>query len=185
MENKIALFSMMREEPHDILDKRLEALAKLSKDSYDVNWIMESFDERDEQGFGVLNNLADNNVNICQYGVLTTFEQLALKQADEGIVICDLFEAMTQYKLIAHWGKLSLLHQTFTNSGVFVYVPAGKKIDVMCYFVQDNSVDEIMVKSVLIVKEQNAKVRFHHVDFAFGDNKNFTSLEIIEINVIA
>lgn len=184
MEEKIALFSMMKEEPQHILNKRLEALAKLSKKSYDINWVMESFDERDERGFGVLSNVADDRVNICQYGVLTTLEQLSPEQVEAGIVVCDLFDAMIQYNLTPYWEKLSLLHQVFTNSGVFVYVPAGQSVDVTCYFVQDNSVDEIMVKTVLVVKGVGASVTFKRNDLAFGNRDNVSSIEVVEINEI-
>lgn len=184
MENKMALFSMMKNEPQSILNKRLEALLKLPKNSYDSNWVMESYDERDERGFGVLANLADNNVNICQYGVLTTFEQLSPEQLNAGIVVCDIFDAMHQYDLTKYWDKLSFKHQAFTNSGVFVYVPSGKSVDVTCYFVQDNSVDEIMIKSVLIVKEKEAQVRFNQIDLSFGKRDNIASIEVVEIDKI-
>lgn len=184
MQEKITLFSMMKEEPQGILNKRLAALAQLPKDSYDVNWVMESFDTRDDNGFGVLNNMADDHINICQYGVLTTLEQLSPEQVEAGVVVCDLFDAMRQYDLTAYWEKLSLWHQAFTNSGVFVYVPEGKCTDMTCYFVQDNSVNEMMVKSVIIVKGTGATVTFTHNDLAFGNKDNVSSIEVVEINEI-
>lgn len=180
MKEKITLFSMMKQEPQCILNQRLKALSQLTKDSYDNDWVMESFDMRDERGFGVLSNMADNNINICQYGVLTTLEQLSPEQLAAGVVVCDLFDAMSQYDLTAYWKKLPLLHQAFTNSGVFVYVPAGKCADVRCYFVQDNSVDEIMVKTVVIVKGKGANITFQWNNLAFGNRDNVSFIEVIE-----
>lgn len=184
MKEKITLFSMMKQEPQCVLIQRLEALSKLPKESYGNDWVMESFDTRDERGFGVLMNMAATDVNICQYGVLTTFEQLSPEQVEAGVVVCDLFDAMTQYNLTAYWKTLPLLHQAFTNSGVFVYVPAGKCAEVMCYFVQDNSVDEIMVKTVVIVKGQGASATFQWNYLKFGNRDNVSSIEVIEIDEI-
>lgn len=184
MNDKMTLFSMMKEEPQEILTMRLKALQQLSRQSYSECWVMESFEERDDRGFGVLTNMADETVNICQYGVLTTFEQSSPEQVNAGIVVCDLFDAMMQYDVTTYWGKLSLLHQALTNSGVYVYVPSGKRASVTCYFVQDNSVDEVMIKTVLIVKGKGASVTFNPINLAFGDKDNFASVEVVEIDEI-
>lgn len=184
MKDKVTLFSMMREEPTEILKMRLAALEQLPHNVYSSDWVMESFDARDERGFGVLTNMATDNVAICQYGMLTTFEQLSLEQVDAGIVVCDLFDAVAQYNLSNYWKKLSLLHQAFTNSGVFVYVPSGESVEVTCYFVQDNSVDEVMIKSVFVLTEEGASVSFKHVDLSFGEKKNVASVEVVKINAI-
>lgn len=182
MKEAIIHFSQYKQEPEAILQLRLHAHAQL-KDATD--YVLCSFDTRDEAGFGVIANIANDTNSICQYGTLTTLEQLDYTLMQAGVVMCDVFDAMAQYDLTNAWQQLSLEHQAYTNSGVFIYVPDHQKVDVMCYFVQDNSVVEDLVKSVIIVKGKNAQVNVTYHEMRIGERSNKYQLECVEIDAFA
>ncbi|MBS4769684.1 hypothetical protein J7S27_00810 [Carnobacteriaceae bacterium zg-C25] len=180
MESEILAFSQFKSEPQAIETLRLKAHRQVNE-----QYALMSFDERDDTGFGVLANVAHNETVICQYGTITTLEQVDYALMQAGVVVSDLFDAMEQYNLTNVWEKLSLRHQAYTNSGVYIYVPEGMCLDVTCYFVQDNSVVEDLIKSVIIVKGKNAHVNVTYHQLSVGENHNQYHLEIVEIDEMA
>lgn len=181
MLHHITQISTYYNEPEWLYQARLNAYQALQSQKV-VKQPLISFDERDENGFGVISHVGDSDNVVCQYGVLTTLENIDYTLIELGVIVCDLQEAIAQQHITPFmWEKLNVTHQAFTNSGLYIYVPSGIYFDLVYYNVQDHSVDEAFVKSLFIVCHEDSGVNLIQHDLAFGTRKNSVSQQIITL----
>ncbi|WP_228099198.1 MULTISPECIES: Fe-S cluster assembly protein SufD [unclassified Granulicatella] len=201
---QLTLFSKTRQEPEWFLQRRLDAYKQLEKLSLPViervkfnRWklfdkTLESKDQSDERGYGVLPNLDHDKPMIIQYGTRTIFEQLPIELVEQGVILTDLFTAMHDYpELVQKYlngavnyneDKLTAFHQAYMNSGLFLYVPKNVVIDepIQAILIQDSSVQELFAKHVLIVADSNSQVSYVEKLMTFGTKENSVNI-VVEV----
>lgn len=187
--DNLVQFSALKGESEAIFSNRLEAY-QLLKTRYD-DAVLESFDERDERGFGVLTNLEDSVSLISQYGTVTTFEQMTVTDIENGVVFCDLFDAMPMYESLilkhqknnGNCNEEELLVRTYWNSGVFVFVPDGVTFYGKLLFVKDNSVSELCAKRIVVIEQGSGKAHLSLNWQSFGELNNARYVAIEKITI--
>lgn len=191
--DNITQFSLLKEEPEWLYHLRIASYQQLlhRKD----NAVLETMDERDEQGFGVLPHLATEQACIIQYGTLTTFEQLDMISIEKGVILCDIFEALQNdypgikraFEQLFHTAtqesessQRRIEQLAYFNSGIYVYVPKNTHFSFSALFVQDNNVEELCYKQIIIVREDDATVDYQTMWQSFGTFANERQCETYE-----
>lgn len=201
---ELTVFSQLKQEPEWALAQRLEAAQQFEILSLPViervkfhRWplfetTLETQEERDDKGYGVLTNLDHDEPMIIQYGTQTIFEQLPQELVEQGVILTDLFTAMTDYPELVkqHLGsavtsdedKFTAFNRAYMNSGVFLYVPKNVVIKqpIQAILLQDSSVTELFAKRIVIVADTHSEVTYVEKLQTFGTLENSGNI-VVEV----
>ncbi|WP_370516561.1 Fe-S cluster assembly protein SufD [Granulicatella sp. zg-ZJ] len=197
-------FSMLKQEPEWAIAQRTQAYGLLDTLALPIiervkfnRWhlfdtMIDSDEQSDETGYGVLTNLEHDKPLLVQYGTRTVFEQLPTSLVEQGVILTDLFTAMQEYPELvqAHLNtvvavdedKLTAFNRAYMNSGVFLYVPKNVVIEepIQTILLQDSSIQEAFVKHVLIVADVNSQLTYVEKLETFGNKKNTANI-VVEV----
>lgn len=201
---ELTLFSQLKQEPDWALEQRLVSAQQFEVLQLPVvervkfhRWslfetTLETQEERDDKGYGVLTNLDHDEPMIIQYGTQTIFEQLPQELVEQGVILTDLFTAMVEYPELVqqHLGsavasdedKLTAFNRAYMNSGVFLYVPKNVvlKQPIQAILLQDSSVTELFAKRIVIVADTNSEVTYVEKLQTFGMLENSANI-VVEV----
>lgn len=201
---ELTVFSQLKQEPEWALAQRLEAAQQLETLQLPViervkfhRWplfetTLETQQERDDKGYGVLTNLDHDEPMIIQYGTQTIFEQLPQELVEQGVILTDLFTAMSDYpELVQQYlgtavasdeDKFTAFNRAYMNSGVFLYVPKNVAIKqpIQAILLQDSSVTELFAKRIVIVADTNSEVTYVEKLQTFGTLANSGNI-VVEV----
>lgn len=201
---EITEFSVFKQEPNWALEKRLMAKEKIDSLKFPIiervkfhRWplmdtTLHTFIERDDSGYGVLTNIAQEDPLMIQYGSDTVFEQMPMHLIEQGVILTDLFTAMQEYpELVQRYlhtavksdeDKLTAFHSAYMNSGLFLYVPKNVQVSepIQAILIQDSHQQELFAKHILIVADENSSVTYVEKLQTFGDVRNSANI-IVEV----
>ncbi len=132
---------------------------------------------REEQGIpaeiaDVLENPDERGALFVQHDGSTTHVEIAQSLTDAGVIITDMHTAMRDHEALVrpHFmtravppetNKFAALHGAFWNGGVFVYVPAGVKVEMPIHAIYWATTPHLgAFPHTLIVVEEGATVNF-------------------------
>ncbi|GEO70662.1 Fe-S cluster assembly protein SufD [Levilactobacillus acidifarinae] len=135
---------------------------------------------------------ASDHGQIIQVGQTTVAVNLPQALRDQGVILTDLFTALTQYPELtkpylnqiipATEDKLAAYHVAYLNGGLFLYVPQNVVVDdpIEAHIVQDSTQDGPQVSHVLIVADQGSQVAFTQHLTTQGTRANLVN-NVVEI----
>lgn len=192
----IAAFSAIHEEPESMLTKRRQAFDQYESlplpDIQKVNFkrwpLYDTEISNEEVSGGVLDeNFIDSEAKarIVQYGSQTLLEELPQELADKGVIVTDIFTAMSEHSelfeeyfmtkaVFANENKVTAYHTAFMNNGIFVYVPANVSLTepIQSLIYQNSTVKQAFNHHVLIVGGANSHFSYVETYNTKGEEKN-------------
>ncbi|MFC6322350.1 SufD family Fe-S cluster assembly protein [Companilactobacillus baiquanensis] len=124
-------------------------------------------------------------IKVVQLGQKIIKNELPDELDDKGVVLTDIFTALREHpRLIQRYfmdkvinydeSNLTRYHLAMINSGIFLYIPKGIKIDqpIVAQIIQDSTVKNPMVSHILIVAEEDSQVTFKQTSITVGDESN-------------
>ncbi|SJZ41958.1 Iron-regulated ABC transporter permease protein SufD [Pilibacter termitis] len=201
---RIVDFSLMKEEPAFMQTLRQNSLElidtlefpKIERVNYTRwNLFSDTFDKEEEMTNSVPSFEAmRDNAALVQVGTQTLMEQLPQDLIEKGVVLTDIFTAMTEYpELVEKYymtsvkpdeDKMSAHHATYMNSGVFLYVPKEVKIDepIELTLFQNSESDVAFNKHILIVADTHSEFTYIEKLQTIGNgNERVTANVLVEV----
>lgn len=135
---------------------------------------------------------ATDHGQLIQVGQTTVAVNLPQALQTQGVILTDLFTALTQYPELvkpylnqiipATEDKLAAYHVAYLNSGIFLYVPQNVVIDqpIEAHIVQDSTQDGPQVSHVLIVADRGSQFAFTQHLTTQGTRANLAN-NVVEI----
>lgn len=132
------------------------------------------------------------SIQIVQVGQTIVRVQLPPELQAQGVILTDLFTAMTQYPELvkpylnqvipATEDQLAAYHVAYFNSGIFLYVPQDVviKAPVEAHIIQDSTQDGPLVTHVLVVADQGSQVALTQHLTTQGSRENLVN-DVVEI----
>lgn len=140
----------------------------------------------------VLSSSETSENQIVHAGNLTLMQSLESKWTEQGVIVMDLFEAMTQVPdLIQPYfntvidtmdDKITAYNMAFLNGGIFIYVPRNVEVTVPieALLISDNRGKQAFNKRILIVVEDNSTLEYLERYQSFGEYQNSATI-IVEV----
>lgn len=128
---------------------------------------------------------------IIQYGNQTVAVGLDQALIDQGVVVMDLFEAMTAYPDLIKdnlmtkgvpvtENNLTAYHRAYLNSGIVIYVPANVEVDqpIVARLIQDSTQKQAFNKHVLVIAGENSRFEYIEQWETVGDVPNSANIVV-------
>ncbi|MDR2465376.1 MAG: Fe-S cluster assembly protein SufD [Streptococcaceae bacterium] len=202
MKEEIRSFSLIKDEPAFMQAIRLGAAENIETLDFPViervnyqNWNLFQNNLEEEESFAGVPDFTEietDSAIIVQMNGQTVFTQVPQTLLEAGVVVEDLFEAMTSHPellekyylkkaVLADEDKMTAHHASFMNSGILVYVPENVHLTepISAVFRQNSDSDEAFNKHVLIVGGANSSFSYLEKFDSYGENTKQSSANIM------